>query len=102
MRQRCIQMARHWGAAYMVALMLCLGTVSVAMAQEVPWEAPLTTIQESFSGATGTAILVIALVCFGAAVAFGGGFGILQWGLGLIAGGAIIMKAVDLVGFFGG
>jgi type IV secretion system protein VirB2 len=95
----------HWKqrmALGVVAVLLAVQGPQWALAQ-MPWEAPLDTITQSFSGPVATAVMTLAIIGLGFALAFGAMHSVLGWGFMLVLGGAIVMSAATLVGsMFGG
>jgi type IV secretion system protein TrbC len=64
--------AAHTGLLTLVSAVLSLPASAAAGGQALPWEAPLTRLQQSLSGPVAGAIAVIALVAIGVTLVFGG------------------------------
>jgi len=74
-----LQGSVEWGSFTMRASLLALVSVVLSVpvfassgGQALPWEAPLTRLQQSLSGPVAGAIAVIALVAIGVTLVFGG------------------------------
>jgi type IV secretory pathway VirB2 component (pilin) len=67
---RCV--AAHTGLQTLASVLLSLPASAAAGGQALPWEAPLTRLQQSLSGPVAGAIAVIALVAIGVTLVFGG------------------------------
>jgi len=70
-----VELRRH--AAHTALLMLASAVLSLPVSaaaggQALPWEAPLTRLQQSLSGPVAGAIAIIALVAIGVTLVFGG------------------------------
>jgi type IV secretory pathway VirB2 component (pilin) len=67
---------RKVSAHFLLLALAALALSSTALAaqggQALPWEAPLTKLQQSLSGPVAGAIAVIALVAIGVVLVFGG------------------------------
>ena len=98
--QRMTEKAQQSAAVYMVVGLLCLVPARVVLAQAMPWESPLQTLQASFEGPVAESVLVLAIIGLGLTIAFGAAFGVLQWAIGIVFGGAIVLSAATLVGSF--
>ena len=67
----------------------------------MPWEAPLTTIENSLAGPVAKAIGVIAIVIAGLGFAFAEGGSAMRKGIGIVFGLAVAFTATTFVsGFF--
>ena len=64
--------AAHTGLLTLASAVLSLPASAAAGGQALPWEAPLTRLQQSLSGPVAGAIAVIALVAIGVTLVFGG------------------------------
>src|SRR6266567_5266688 len=64
--------AVHTGLLTLASVLLSLPASAAAGGQALPWEAPLTRLQQSLSGPVAGAIAVIALVAIGVTLVFGG------------------------------
>jgi type IV secretory pathway VirB2 component (pilin) len=60
------------GLLTLASAVLSLPTFAAAGGQALPWEAPLTRLQQSLSGPVAGAIAIIALVAIGVTLVFGG------------------------------
>jgi len=60
------------GFLTLASAVLSLPASAAAGGQALPWEAPLTRLQQSLSGPVAGAIAVIALVAIGVTLVFGG------------------------------
>src|SRR6266513_519760 len=65
-------LAAHTGLLTLASVLLSLPASAAAGGQALPWEAPLTRLQQSLSGPVAGAIAVIALVAIGVVLVFGG------------------------------
>ena len=65
-------LAAHTGLLTLASVLLSLPAYAAAGGQALPWEAPLTRLQQSLSGPVAGAIAVIALVAIGVTLVFGG------------------------------
>ncbi len=66
----------------------------------MPWEAPLTTIQNSLSGPVAKAVGIIAIVITGLGFAFAEGGSAMRRGVGIIFGLAIAFTATTFISSF--
>jgi type IV secretion system protein VirB2 len=66
----------------------------------MPWEAPLTTIQNSLAGPVAKAIGVIAIVITGLGFAFAEGGSAMRKGVGIVFGLAVAFTATTFVTSF--
>jgi type IV secretory pathway VirB2 component (pilin) len=64
--------AVHTGLLTLASAVLSLPALAAAGGQALPWEAPLTRLQQSLSGPVAGAIAIIALVAIGVTLVFGG------------------------------
>ena len=65
-------MAAHFLLCTLIALIFSSTALAAQGGQALPWEAPLTRLQQSLSGPVAGAIAVIALVAIGVVLVFGG------------------------------
>lgn len=73
----------------------------VALAQAMPWEGPLTTIQNALTGSTARIVSIIGIAVFGLSMFMGESGGFMRR-TGLIALGATVaLAAPRIVGIFG-
>jgi type IV secretory pathway VirB2 component (pilin) len=68
----CRKVGAHFLLLTFAALTLSSAAVGAQGGQALPWEAPLTKLQQSLSGPVAGAIAVIALVAIGVVLVFGG------------------------------
>ena len=66
------RLAALTGFLTLASAVLSLPASAAAGGQALPWEAPLTRLQQSLSGPVAGAIAVIALVAIGVTLVFGG------------------------------
>jgi type IV secretion system protein TrbC len=66
------RLASHTGLLTLASFLLSLPAFAAGGGQALPWEAPLTRLQQSLSGPVAGAIAVIALVAIGVTLVFGG------------------------------
>jgi type IV secretory pathway VirB2 component (pilin) len=66
------RLSSHFLLLTLVALTLSSTALGAQGGQALPWEAPLTRLQQSLSGPVAGAIAVIALVAIGVVLVFGG------------------------------
>ena len=66
------RLAAHTGLLMLASAVLTLPASAAAGGAALPWEAPLTRLQQSLSGPVAGAIAVIALVAIGVTLMFGG------------------------------
>jgi type IV secretory pathway VirB2 component (pilin) len=64
--------AVHTGLLTLASALLSLPASAAAGGQALPWEAPLTRLQQSLSGPVAGAIAIIALVAIGVPLVIGG------------------------------
>jgi type IV secretory pathway VirB2 component (pilin) len=64
--------AVHTALLTLASAVLSLPASAAAGGQALPWEAPLTRLQQSLSGPVAGAIAIIALVAIGVTLVFGG------------------------------
>ena len=69
------RLAAHTGLLTLASAVLSLPASAAAGGQALPWEQPLTRLQQSLSGPVAGAIAIIALVAIGVTLVFGGGSG---------------------------
>jgi type IV secretory pathway VirB2 component (pilin) len=65
-------LAAHIGLLTLASAVLSLPASAAAGGQALPWEQPLTRLQQSLSGPVAGAIAIIALVAIGVTLVFGG------------------------------
>jgi type IV secretory pathway VirB2 component (pilin) len=65
-------LAIHAGLLTLTSVFVSLPASAAAGGQALPWEAPLTRLQQSLSGPVAGAIAIIALVAIGVTLVFGG------------------------------
>jgi type IV secretion system protein VirB2 len=83
-----------------VALMVGSPAWASSGGTAMPWEAPLTTIQNSLSGPVAKAVGIIAIVITGLAFAFSEGGSAMRKGIGIVFGLAIAFTATTFVSSF--
>ena len=66
------KLSAHFVLLLVAALTMSTATLGAQGGQALPWEAPLTRLQQSLSGPVAGAIAVIALVAIGVVLVFGG------------------------------
>ena len=66
------KLSAHFVLLLVAALAMSTATLGAQGGQALPWEAPLTRLQQSLSGPVAGAIAVIALVAIGVVLVFGG------------------------------
>jgi type IV secretion system protein TrbC len=66
------RLAIHIGLMTLASVVFSMPTFAVGVGQALPWEAPLTRLQQSLSGPVAGAIAIIALVAIGVTLVFGG------------------------------
>ena len=66
------KLSAHFLLLTLAALTLSGAVMGAQGGQALPWEAPLTKLQQSLSGPVAGAIAVIALVAIGVVLVFGG------------------------------
>jgi type IV secretion system protein TrbC len=66
------RLAAHTGLLTLVSLVLSFPASAAVGGQALPWEAPLTRLQQSLSGPVAGAIAIIGLVAIGVTLVFGG------------------------------
>ena len=66
------RLAAHIGLLTLASLFLSVPAFAAGGGQALPWEAPLTRLQQSLSGPVAGAIAIIALVAIGVTLVFGG------------------------------
>src|SRR5438046_8838788 len=66
------KLCAHFLLLTLAALTLSSSALGAQGGQALPWEAPLTRLQQSLSGPVAGAIAVIALVAIGVVLVFGG------------------------------
>jgi type IV secretory pathway VirB2 component (pilin) len=71
-RVECRRLAAITGLLTLASAVLSLPAFAAAGGQALPWEAPLTRLQQSLSGPVAGAIAIIALVAIGVTLVFGG------------------------------
>jgi type IV secretory pathway VirB2 component (pilin) len=66
------RLAAHIGLLTLASVFLTVPAFAAGGGQALPWEAPLTRLQQSLSGPVAGAIAIIALVAIGVTLVFGG------------------------------
>jgi type IV secretory pathway VirB2 component (pilin) len=66
------RLAARIGLLTVASVFLTLPAFAAGGGQALPWEAPLTRLQQSLSGPVAGAIAIIALVAIGVTLVFGG------------------------------
>src|SRR6266436_1538855 len=66
------RLVAHVGLLTLASVFLSVPAFAAGGGQALPWEAPLTRLQQSLSGPVAGAIAVIALVAIGVTLVFGG------------------------------
>ena len=80
-----------------VAVMLASPAWASSSGTAMPWEAPLTTIQNSLAGPVAKAIGIIAIVITGLGLAFSEGGSAVRKGIGIVFGLAIAFTATTFI-----
>ena len=83
-----------------VALMISSPAWAADAGTAMPWEAPLTTVQNSLSGPVAKAIGIIAIVVTGLGFAFAEGGSAMRKGIGIVFGLAIAFTATTFISTF--
>ena len=83
-----------------VAVMIASPAWASGGGTAMPWEAPLTTIQNSLAGPVAKAVGVIAIVITGLGFAFAEGGSAMRKGVGIVFGLAIAFTATTFVSSF--
>jgi len=83
-----------------VSAMLASPAWATGTGTAMPWEAPLTTIQNSLAGPVAKAIGIIAIVITGLAFAFSEGGSTMRKGIGIVFGLAIAFTATTFISSF--
>ena len=83
-----------------VALLLATPAWASSSGTAMPWETPLTTIQNSLSGPVAKAVGIIAIVLTGLGFAFSEGGSVLRRGIGIVFGLAIAFTATTFISSF--
>ncbi len=71
-RMEWLRLAAQTGLLTLASAVLSLPASAAAGGQALPWEAPLTRLQQSLCGPVAGAIAIIALVAIGVTLVFGG------------------------------
>jgi type IV secretory pathway VirB2 component (pilin) len=66
------RLTAHIGLLTLASVFLSVPAFAAGGGQALPWEAPLTRLQQSLSGPVAGAIAIIALVAIGVTLVFGG------------------------------
>jgi type IV secretion system protein TrbC len=66
------RLVAHVGLLTLASVFLSVQAFAAGGGQALPWEAPLTRLQQSLSGPVAGAIAIIALVAIGVTLVFGG------------------------------
>lgn len=90
---------RSQSAMIAAGVMVMLATPAWASGSgtAMPWEAPLTTIENSLSGPVAKAVGVIAIVVTGLGFAFAEGGSAMRKGIGIVFGLAIAFTATTFI-----
>ena len=80
-----------------VAVMMASPAWASSSGTAMPWEAPLTTIQNSLAGPVAKAIGIIAIVITGLGLAFSEGGSAVRKGIGIVFGLAIAFTATTFI-----
>lgn len=80
-----------------VTVMLASPAWASSSGTAMPWEAPLTTIQNSLAGPVAKAIGIIAIVITGLGLAFSEGGSAVRKGIGIVFGLAIAFTATTFI-----
>ncbi|HEY1561058.1 MAG TPA: TrbC/VirB2 family protein [Caulobacteraceae bacterium] len=93
---------RSQSAMIAAGVMVMLATPAWASGSgtAMPWEAPLTTIENSLSGPVAKAVGVIAIVVTGLGFAFAEGGSAMRKGIGIVFGLAIAFTATTFITSF--
>ena len=83
-----------------VAIMLASPAWAAGSGTAMPWEAPLTTIQNSLAGPVAKAVGIIAIVITGLGFAFAENGSAMRKGVGIVFGLAIAFTATTFVSSF--
>ena len=83
-----------------VMVMLATPAWASGSGTAMPWEAPLTTIENSLSGPVAKAVGVIAIVITGLGFAFAEGGSAMRKGIGIVFGLAIAFTATTFITSF--
>ncbi len=83
-----------------VTVMLATPAWASGSGTAMPWEAPLTTIQNSLSGPVAKAVGIIAIVITGLGFAFAEGGSAMRKGVGIVFGLAIAFTATTFISSF--
>jgi type IV secretion system protein VirB2 len=83
-----------------VMLMLATPAWASGSGTAMPWEAPLTTIENSLSGPVAKAVGIIAIVVTGLGFAFSEGGSVMRRGIGIVFGLAIAFTATTFITSF--
>ena len=83
-----------------VGLLIASPAWATGTGTAMPWEAPLTTIENSLAGPVAKAIGVIAIVLTGLGFAFAEGGSAMRKGVGIVFGLAVAFTATTFVTSF--
>ena len=83
-----------------VALVIANPAWAAGTGTAMPWEAPLTTVQNSLSGPVAKAVGIIAIVITGLGFAFAEGGSAMRKGIGIVFGLAIAFTATTFISSF--
>ena len=83
-----------------VALVIASPAWAAGAGTAMPWESPLTTVQNSLSGPVAKAIGIIAIVVTGLGFAFAEGGSAMRKGIGIVFGLAIAFTATTFISTF--
>lgn len=83
-----------------VSAMLAAPAWASGSGTAMPWETPLTTVQNSLSGPVAKAVGIIAIVATGLGFAFAEGGSVMRKGVGIVFGLAIAFTATTFISTF--
>ena len=83
-----------------VSLLIASPAWASSSGTAMPWEAPLTTIQNSLAGPVAKAVGIIAIVITGLAFAFSEGGSTMRKGIGIVFGLEIAFTATTFISSF--
>jgi len=83
-----------------MALIVASPVWAASSGTAMPWEAPLTTIQDSLAGPVAKAIGIIVIIITSLGFAFAEGGSFMRKGLGIVFGLAIAFTATTFVSSF--
>ena len=97
---RCFDLSQTALLAAAVTLVISSPAWAAGAGTAMPWEAPLTTVQNSLSGPVAKAIGIIAIVVTGLGFAFAEGGSAMRKGIGIVFGLAIAFTATTFISTF--